>query len=702
MGKYLITGITGFAGPHLAQLLLKEGHEVHGLIRATSGRETDLLDLLNCYEFEQIKFQYSDLLNIVKLMKIIGDERYDGIYHMAAQSHPGQSFSDPISTFQDNVIGTVHLVECITRFSPETKFMLCCHDEKTRLYTTNRGLINYNEINLTDKVLSIDIETNEVKETNVIQSYNYFYEGEMYEGKYGYNDFLVTPNHKMLLRPYTGGNFELSEIKSLRIKHYKHAIGKWEGNDISKYKIYQKYKSVFDKYKIDDLMLLMGLYLGDGHSSKTLKKTKNKSGLNRGDYLKASKDSTTGRFVKMGKIGNNDITESIGYRIFLSIPKEKRCRQLAIELLNRMNIKHSDYDSEIYFSENDLYPFLREVGVGALNKQIPSWILDLSPDNLIHLFKGMMLTDGTGMGIVRRYFTSSIRLMETFCELCLKLGMLPTVRKRKSNGSYIDGRLIKGVVSYVITIKSRHPRMSKDRLNVVKYKGTVWCIETKYKNFLVERNGRYFYSGNSTSEVYGDQCKDIGMLTEETPIKPCNPYGVSKASIDLYVQERMKNGFLKGFITRAFSHTGPRRFKNFSISSDAYQIAQIAKGIRKLPLHIGNLDTERVVIDVRDTVRAYYLLMEKCHDRIIDTSNGDVYNVCGTTVRKMRYFTEKLIEISGLKNIQMVKYVPFYRKIDIQVQVGDSSKLIALTGWKPEIPIDKTLKDLYEYWLKKV
>ena len=70
------------------------------------------------------------------------------------------------------------------------------------------------------------------------------------------------------------------------------------------------------------------------------------------------------------------------------------------------------------------------------------------------------------------------------------------------------------------------------------------------------------------------------------------------------------NGFLKGFVTRAFSHTGPRRGFNFSISSDAFQIAKMMLGKQDKVLQVGNLETERVVIDVRDCVNAYYLLMK--------------------------------------------------------------------------------------------
>ncbi len=200
----------------------------------------------------------------------------------------------------------------------------------------------------------------------------------------------------------------------------------------------------------------------------------------------------------------------------------------------------------------------------------------------------------------------------------------------------------------------------------------------------------------STSEVYGNLGKDQRMLKETDKLEPSNPYGVSKASIDLYMQERMNNGFTDGFITRAFSHTGPRRGKNFSISSDAYQIARMIKGYQSKILLIGNLETVRVVMDVRDTVKAYYLLM------INKNSKGNIYNVCGNIPRKMGYFTDKLIEISGLKGIEKTIDPNLFRKIDIQYQHGDSTKLSELTGWEPKYNIETTLSDLLEYWKNKI
>ena len=106
-------------------------------------------------------------------------------------------------------------------------------------------------------------------------------------------------------------------------------------------------------------------------------------------------------------------------------------------------------------------------------------------------------------------------------------------------------------------------------------------------------------------------------------------------------------------------------------------------------------ETQRVVVDVRDCVNAYYKLMQT------DQSSGQVFNVCGSDLHKMGYFTDKLIELSGLEITKEIN-PDYYRPIDIQVQIGDTSKLRSITDWSPSIPLEKTLEDLLDYWVKKI
>ena len=200
----------------------------------------------------------------------------------------------------------------------------------------------------------------------------------------------------------------------------------------------------------------------------------------------------------------------------------------------------------------------------------------------------------------------------------------------------------------------------------------------------------------STVEVYGNEGIDGRKIREDNTFLPANPYGASKAAIDMYLQERMKNKQINATIVRPFCFTGPRRGSKFSISSDAIQIARMMLGKQEKVLKIGNLETVRVVADVRDIATAFSLIMTS------DKTSGEIYNVCAGTPQKIRFYTETLLRLSGLSDVRMEIEPNFWRPIDIQYQDGDSTKLITELGWSPKYSIETTLDDLLKYWLKKI
>ena len=200
----------------------------------------------------------------------------------------------------------------------------------------------------------------------------------------------------------------------------------------------------------------------------------------------------------------------------------------------------------------------------------------------------------------------------------------------------------------------------------------------------------------STVEVYGNEGIDGRKIKEDNVFLPANPYGASKAAIDMYLQERIKNKQMNCVIVRPFCFTGPRRGYKFSISSDAIQIAKMMKGKQDKVLKIGNLDTVRIVADVRDIANAFYMIM------VSPKTSGQIYNVCSGVPHKIRYYTEKLIEHSGLEGVTMEIEHKYWRPIDIQYQDGDCSKLIEEVGWEPKYTIEETLKDLLDYWYNKI
>ncbi len=231
----------------------------------------------------------------------------------------------------------------------------------------------------------------------------------------------------------------------------------------------------------------------------------------------------------------------------------------------------------------------------------------------------------------------------------------------------------------------RHPRYTF----ITNALGTVNLV-----NLVEEFCPKCKFMNCSTSEVYGAVAEERQPITEDFPIAPMNPYGVSKAAADLYVTERARSTGMQLFNTRAFSHTGSRRGHTFSISGDAYQIVRILKGLQNPPILVGTLSSKRVVMDVRDCVRAYVMLMDKFVP-------GESYNVGGDECDSMGGFLARMQAIVGLKAKTQV-HPPFVRKIDISVQIPNSNRCRDLTGWAPEIPIQQTLTDLLEYWDAKI
>ena len=204
----------------------------------------------------------------------------------------------------------------------------------------------------------------------------------------------------------------------------------------------------------------------------------------------------------------------------------------------------------------------------------------------------------------------------------------------------------------------------------------------------------------STPEVYGI-CPGDRKIKEDMPMIPNNPYGVSKAASDMYVLERAASVGLKAFLTRAFSHTGPRRGHNFSISSDAIQIARILRDEQEPVIKIGNMKSQRIVADVRDVVDVYYRLMLEFISG--NVNNGEIFHIAGNDLHEMQYYLDTMLDLFGIKDKVDLEIEPkFFRKIDIPVQIPDDSKVRNLLNWEPKIKIEETLKDLVDYWLDRL
>lgn len=204
----------------------------------------------------------------------------------------------------------------------------------------------------------------------------------------------------------------------------------------------------------------------------------------------------------------------------------------------------------------------------------------------------------------------------------------------------------------------------------------------------------------ASSEVFGkipaDKKPETG-IHEECPFHPASPYAISKVGTDLLGRYYAEAYGMTVMTTRMFTHTGPRRGDVFHESTFAKQIAMIEAGLIDPVVKVGNLDSLRTYADVRDAVRAYYMLVTK------DPIAGEYYNIGGSYTCTVGDTLQTLINMSTAKDKIKVEIDPErLRPIDADLQIPDCRKFKAHTGWEPQIPFEQTMEDLLNYWRKRL
>jgi len=193
----------------------------------------------------------------------------------------------------------------------------------------------------------------------------------------------------------------------------------------------------------------------------------------------------------------------------------------------------------------------------------------------------------------------------------------------------------------------------------------------------------------SSAEIYGHVNPSDLPMDEETPYMPTNPYAVSKITQDYLALMYHLTHKLKIVRVRPFNHVGPGQAPIFAISAFAKKIVEVEKG-RQSVMKIGNLTSKRDFTDVRDMVKAYLLALEKGED-------GQVYNLGSGKSHKMADILDMMIAMSE-SEIKTEEDQSLMSPSDDPELLCDSSKFTKLTGWKVEIPIEKTLQDTLDYW----
>jgi len=201
----------------------------------------------------------------------------------------------------------------------------------------------------------------------------------------------------------------------------------------------------------------------------------------------------------------------------------------------------------------------------------------------------------------------------------------------------------------------------------------------------------------SSSEVFGRVPKEKLPIDEECTFHPASPYAISKVGTDLVGRYYAEAYNMKVMTTRMFTHTGPRRGDVFAESTFAKQIAMIEEGFIPPVIKVGNLKSLRTFADVRDAVRAYYMLVT------LNPIPGEYYNIGGQYSCEIGEMLNYLISLSPKKNLIKIEEDPErLRPIDADLQVPNTQKFEKHTGWKPAISFEQTMQDLLNYWRLRV
>ncbi len=196
-----------------------------------------------------------------------------------------------------------------------------------------------------------------------------------------------------------------------------------------------------------------------------------------------------------------------------------------------------------------------------------------------------------------------------------------------------------------------------------------------------------------SSSEYGLSYIDELPISESNPLRPLSPYGISKAAQSLLAAQYAYRNILDVVRVRTFNLIGPNESGMHVVSAFSQQIARIEKCFAEPILKTGNLTTARDFVDVRDAVKAYWLLM-------LHGQSGDVYNVASGSAVSIQEILDKLVSHSQIPIEIQVLHTTF-SAWDVPIQIGDYTRTKNLTNWAPEIPLEKSILDNLEHWRSK-
>jgi NH3-dependent NAD+ synthetase len=428
-----------------------------------------------------------------------------------------------------------------------------CFDERTRVITKEGPRI-YEDLRPGDTVFSYDASSDMVVESKVQGVHVFDYDGNMIHFVSDNLDLMVTPNHRMLVRSSSTGEVSRAKVRFRRADEClsrKYTVipvpRGWKGRPNLPASVHLEFSQrqiprAVD-FSIEDALYLVGLFVGDGSATKGKATVPVMSSMSRGEFQILPRDAG-GHFVQLSpesrepRMKTYDTYET---DFALTDYTKEKARERLVKLLDKYRIGYSLTRDLVRIPSKGIYEFFSQCGRGAKNKRIPKWALEYSSHYLSFLLEGLRDSDGNHSPTSQVYYTSSEGLKDDFVELTTKLGRFPTVRLRPPKTSHYNGKSIRSSASFEISYsaKVKHSRwITNSKSKTTCYKGKVWCPSVPpHENVLVERNGKYVFSGNTKygdggvdflpiAHLYKTQVRELGAhlgLPQGVVTKPSSP-----------------------------------------------------------------------------------------------------------------------------------------------------------------------------------
>lgn len=655
--KILITGITGFVGSHLADYLLAldEDVEVHGTRRWRS--PTGNIDHI----IERLNLHYCELLDFKSVLDTIKAVQPDIIFHLAAQSYVLTSFNAPVNTIETNVCGTINLLEAVRYTGIDPVIHICSSSE---VY----GQVKEDEV--------------PIKESQPFRPASPYAVSKVGEDMIAFQYFLSY------------------KLKTIRTRMFTHSVSKWTpvilrdaGSGLIDIKYISEIRKAFKK----------GGYLsGKMLEDDTQVWDMSRSGLeiwNDGRWTKIKHLSCHPiRKHKLLEIacrsGVIDVTDnhSVINDQGQAVSAAKLSAGDKIKLTTMPNAEITCLSEDVAW----LYGFFVAEGCvtgGRLridNQDVSKLVK--AKDIFLKWFAIDGEISDSGSGVKRLWLKKPFCLAKRFYEDCYASDRNKRIPKivlnagRAGKVAFLegynagDGDEHNKIKSKFYRFKTKSPILASGLCFLVES-----ALHIKYRIHVEHRGTERYFEIRCLSQIKTRNGQ--WLLKDDNSITNIIQRKYSEEVWDFETENHWFNAGIGGCIVH---NTGPRRGEVFAASSFARQIARIEAGLQEPVVKAGNLESVRTFADVRDTVKAYWLLVNKCPP-------GEVYNIGGKTNMTIGKMLNLLLSMTD-KKIKTEIDPALIRPSDVTLQIPDCSKFQKQTGWEPVIPFENTLRDLLDYW----